>query len=110
MEFQQVVARRRMVRHFSPEPIDLAVLERIGLTAQRTPSAGFSQGQRLVVVTDEVRRRTVADICGERFYVDRRVIVPRSHIAFMLKDLPAPKTVLDIRTSGTSGAASKKPG
>jgi ribosomal protein L3 glutamine methyltransferase len=35
---------------------------------------------------------------GERFYVDRRVIVPRSHIAFMLKDLPAPKSVLDLCT------------
>jgi ribosomal protein L3 glutamine methyltransferase len=35
---------------------------------------------------------------GERFYVDERVIVPRSHIAFMLKDLPAPKSVLDLCT------------
>jgi len=31
-----------------------------------------------------------------RFYVDERVIVPRSHIAFLLKDLPAPRTVLDL--------------
>jgi ribosomal protein L3 glutamine methyltransferase len=35
---------------------------------------------------------------GERFYVDERVIVPRSHIAFMLKDLPTPKSVLDLCT------------
>ena len=35
---------------------------------------------------------------GQRFYVDRRVIVPRSHIAFMLKNLPAPRTVLDLCT------------
>jgi nitroreductase len=70
MEFQEVVARRRMVRHFASEPIDRAVLERIGLTAQRTPSAGFSQGQRLIVVTDEARRREVAEVCGERYYVE----------------------------------------
>ena len=69
MEFQSVVARRRMVRHFAPEAIDRAVLERIGLTAQRAPSAGFSQGQRLVVVTDVARRRRVADVCGEQDYV-----------------------------------------
>jgi ribosomal protein L3 glutamine methyltransferase len=35
---------------------------------------------------------------GERFYIDQRVIVPRSHIAFLLKDLPTPKTVLDLCT------------
>ena len=69
MEFQAVVARRRMVRHFAREAIDRSVLERIGLTAQRTPSAGFSQGQRLIVVTDEARRRSVAEVCGEADYV-----------------------------------------
>lgn len=35
---------------------------------------------------------------GQRFYVDERVIVPRSHIAFLLKDLPKPRTVLDLCT------------
>jgi ribosomal protein L3 glutamine methyltransferase len=36
---------------------------------------------------------------GQRFYVDRRVIVPRSHIAFLLKDLPIrPRCILDLCT------------
>jgi len=36
---------------------------------------------------------------GVSFYVDRRVIVPRSHIAFLLKDLRiAPKRILDLCT------------
>jgi ribosomal protein L3 glutamine methyltransferase len=35
---------------------------------------------------------------GQRFYIDERVIVPRSHIAFLLKDLPPPKRVLDLCT------------
>ena len=52
MEFAEVVRRRRMVRHFADEPVARPVLERIAAAAQRTPSAGFSQGQRLVVVTD----------------------------------------------------------
>jgi ribosomal protein L3 glutamine methyltransferase len=36
---------------------------------------------------------------GQRFYVDRRVIVPRSHIAFMLGDLDIrPRRILDLCT------------
>jgi ribosomal protein L3 glutamine methyltransferase len=36
---------------------------------------------------------------GQRFYVDRRVIVPRSHIAFLLKDLHIqPRRILDLCT------------
>ena len=70
MEFAEVVRRRRMVRHFSPEPVDQAVLERIAATAQRTPSAGFSQGQRLVVVTERERMRRVAAIALEGEYVE----------------------------------------
>ena len=70
MEFAEVVARRRMVRHFSPKPVDRSVLERIAATAQRTPSAGFSQGQRLVIVTDPERMRRVAAIAHEAEYVE----------------------------------------
>ncbi len=35
---------------------------------------------------------------GKQFYVDRRVIIPRSHIAFMLKRLGKPRRVLDLCT------------
>src|ERR671914_2928231 len=70
MEFREAVRRRRMVRHFAPEPIDRAVLERIAAAAQRAPSAGFSQGQRLVIVTDPQKRRRIAEICDEPHYVD----------------------------------------
>jgi nitroreductase len=65
MDFGEVVRRRRMVRHFADEPVDRAVLERIATTAQRAPSAGFSQGQRLVIVTDAELRSRIAVACGE---------------------------------------------
>jgi nitroreductase len=68
MEFREVVQKRRMVRHFQPEPIDRSVLERIATVSQRAPSAGFSQGQRVVVVTDADRRRRLAELAGEAFY------------------------------------------
>ena len=65
MDFTEVVRRRRMVRHFTDEPVERAVLERIALTAQRAPSAGFSQGQRLLIVTDPDLRLRIAALCGE---------------------------------------------
>jgi nitroreductase len=71
MEFSEVVHRRRMVRHFATEPIHREVLERIAAIAQQAPSAGFSQGQRVVIVTDEGRRRRLAELAGEAFYTGR---------------------------------------
>ncbi|MFN8629803.1 MAG: hypothetical protein U0838_05600 [Chloroflexota bacterium] len=41
------------------------VIERTARLAQRTPSAGFSQGQRLMVVMDPAVRREVGRICGD---------------------------------------------
>ena len=71
MEFARVVMKRRAVRRFEDGGVDHEVIERIARLAQRTPSAGFSQGQRLVVVTDPARRREVARICGEEAYERR---------------------------------------
>src|SRR4051794_26569323 len=69
VEFTDVVMKRRAVRRFEEGGVDREVVERIARLAQRAPSAGFSQGQRLVVVTDPERRREVARVCGEEDYV-----------------------------------------
>lgn len=60
--------QRRAVRRFEEGGVDRAIIERIARLAQRTPSAGFSQGQRLLVVEDRERRCEVAQICGEADY------------------------------------------
>lgn len=71
MEFREAVDRRRMVRNYADEPVDREVLERILDTARRAPSAGFSQGQRYVVVTDEGTRAMIAELGGESHYVEQ---------------------------------------
>lgn len=71
MEFTDVVRRRRMVRHFKPDPIDPDALERIIDVARRAPSAGNTQGQSLVIVADPDMRKTIGEICGEREYAGR---------------------------------------
>lgn len=69
MEFAEVVRKRRMVRSFTPEPIPMETIERIVATAQRAPSAGFSQGVSFVLVTDPTLRRRVANMAGGRVFV-----------------------------------------
>ncbi|MFZ0627431.1 MAG: nitroreductase family protein, partial [Acidimicrobiia bacterium] len=44
MEFQEVLARRRMVRNYDPRPLDADSLQRVANAALRAPSAGNTQG------------------------------------------------------------------
>ncbi|HKV84703.1 MAG TPA: nitroreductase family protein [Ktedonobacterales bacterium] len=69
MDFADVVRKRRMVRHFSGEPVAPEVVDRILDLARHAPSAGFTQGQSFVVVTDPELRRKIAALCGEDEYV-----------------------------------------
>jgi nitroreductase len=66
VEYRDVVSLRRSVRAYRDEPVPREVLERITNAAVvRAPSAGFSQGLRLVVVTDPETRRAVATAGAE---------------------------------------------
>jgi len=58
-----------MVRHYAPDPIPRDTIERIVRTVRRAPSGGFSQGQRLVVVTDAPTRARIADLLHEEEWV-----------------------------------------
>ena len=53
MEFAEVVRGRRMVRVFTDQPVAPDVLERVLDAANRAPSAGFSQGQAWLVLTEQ---------------------------------------------------------
>lgn len=68
MEFSEVVRRRRMVRRYRPEPIPDETLRRIVERARRAPSAGFTQAQSFVVVTDPAVRRQIAALAGEEAF------------------------------------------
>lgn len=66
MEFRDVLNRRRSVRTYAHRPVPREVLERVTNAAVvRAPSAGFSQGLRLVVVTDPETRREIAVAAAE---------------------------------------------
>lgn len=57
MEFDEVLTRRRMTRRFRPDPLAGQVLEPILRAGTRAPSAGFTQGVDLLVLSDERARR-----------------------------------------------------
>jgi FMN reductase [NAD(P)H] len=53
-----------MVRHYTGEAVPREQLERIVATVRRAPSAGFSQGQRLLVVDDPGLLADLAALAG----------------------------------------------
>ena len=58
MEFTEVVRRRRMVRDYTTDPVDPAVVERALAHAHRAPSAGNSAGWGFVVLDTPASVRT----------------------------------------------------
>ncbi len=82
MEFQEVVRRRRMVRTFTGERVSGESLDRILGNAVRGPSAGFSQGQSFLVLTEPEDREKFWAIAGaaiaESAQTAPLVIVPMS--------------------------------
>lgn len=65
MELSEVVRKRRMVRHFIPEPVAPEVIDRMLDLVRHAPSAGFTQGQSFVVVTRPDLKREIARLYGE---------------------------------------------
>lgn len=60
MDLDEVVRRRRMVRRYTDQPVDRAVVDHLLANAVRAPNAGFTQGWAFLVLD------TPADV--ERFW------------------------------------------
>ncbi|HEX5940749.1 MAG TPA: nitroreductase family protein [Anaerolineales bacterium] len=71
MEFRDVVLKRRMVRNFADKSVEPELIERILDLTRHAPSAGFTQGQSFVVVTDPEKKKEIARTCEEEEYVKR---------------------------------------
>ena len=82
MDFDEVVRRRHMVRQFTGEPVSPESLDRILRNAVRGPSAGFSQGQSFLLLTEPADRERFWAIAGaavnESAHTAPAVIVPMS--------------------------------
>lgn len=65
MEFKEVIARRRSVRKFDPQPVAEEVVERLLAAALSAPSSRNSRSTRLMVVDDP---ELIARMAGMRDY------------------------------------------
>jgi nitroreductase len=75
VELTEILARRRMVRAYRSDPVPRDAIERIVATVRRAPSAGFSQGQRLLVVTEQETRDRIGDMLGSRQWVSEAPVL-----------------------------------
>lgn len=71
MEFRDVVLKRRMVRNFADRPVGPSTIDRILDLTRHAPSAGFTQGQSFIVVTNPETKKAIAITCEEDEYVQR---------------------------------------
>ena len=58
----RVIAERRDMRHFLPDPVDPVILKRLLAAAHQAPSVGLMQPWRFIRITDSKRRLAMADI------------------------------------------------
>jgi len=68
MEFEKLVRKRRMVRNFRPDLIRADLINNLLELALHAPSAGFSQGWALVVVTEQELKKKIGELQGEVDY------------------------------------------
>ncbi len=69
MELKDTVLKRRMVRNFADKPVDPQIIERIVDLTRHAPSAGFTQGQSFIIVTQSDLKKAIAATCHEEEYV-----------------------------------------
>ncbi|MFP4610750.1 MAG: 5,6-dimethylbenzimidazole synthase, partial [Thiohalophilus sp.] len=58
----RVIEQRRDMRHFRPDPIDPALLQRLLQAAHHAPSVGYMQPWRFIRITDDILRGHIHQI------------------------------------------------
>ncbi len=71
MDFDETIRRRRMTRHFRPEPIPEAMLSSVLGAALRAPSAGFTQGVDLLTLTAAAARDHFWEVTSDATWRER---------------------------------------
>ncbi len=76
MEFREIIARRRDIRKYKPEPVPEDKLTRILEAARLAPSANNQQPYRFIVVKDRaLRQRIAAEACHQAFIAEPPILI-----------------------------------
>lgn len=71
MEFEQVIRKRRMIREFDPyKQIPEKIIRKLLRNAHRAPSAGHTQVQEFVIVTDPTTKKKLRRVAVDQEYVE----------------------------------------
>ena len=81
----RVIAERRDMRHFRPDPVDPAVLRRLLWAAHHAPSVGYMQPWRFVRVTDAALRDGIHTLVDEERIATARALGEREEAFMRLK-------------------------
>lgn len=74
MELKEIVKTRRMVRRYTPDPVPDEVLDRILWAGRRAPSAGFSQGLDLLVLSGREQLERFWTLTAPREYAQQQLV------------------------------------
>ena len=81
----KVMAERRDMRHFLPEPVDPALLLRLMEAAHLAPSVGFMQPWRFIRITDGALRTAVHGLVEEERIATAHALNQREDLFLRLK-------------------------
>lgn len=81
----RAIAERRDMRHFVPEPVEPAVLERLLRAAHQAPSVGLMQPWRFVRITDRRLRERIASLVATEREATARTLDDRATEFLRLK-------------------------
>jgi nitroreductase len=65
MEFNEVLRKRRMTRNFLPDPLPNDLVDEVIRAGTRAPSAGFTQGVDLVLLSSEISRTRFWEVSSD---------------------------------------------
>ncbi len=69
MDFYEVLARRRSIRNYRPDPIPSEVFERLGTAVASAPSACNRQPWKVLIVTEPALLEAIRSACPQRLLV-----------------------------------------